>query len=193
MKNLLTILTIFLFLWVGEVIAQEDEGYETDGTLCVETDDDDGRSLNGIYPYRHSDSACFWIVGDSGLVLRYRGYERDIAQYPNLCAFESTYARVLNPAHNLMSVSFAPNDDRKGWIVGYVNGGTDKWRGVIYKTIDGGVNWTYRYPDIAPGEKIPCLKVQAINENYVWVTCGNDYVLRTIDGGVNWRISRKKY
>jgi hypothetical protein len=197
MKNLTLILTLFLLLWVSSVIAQEERDYETDGTPVVDRLVD-GRSLNGIFAYREivgeDNYACFWIVGDSGLVLRYRG--EDGIGYPDVKELrrylgDPVHDSLLDPSHNLLSVSFAPYDDQKGWIVGFVNGGLDKWKGVIYKTTDGGVNWTLQYPNIEPGEKIPCLKVQAINEDVVWVSCGHGYVLTTTNGGATWLRTNK--
>ena len=198
MKNLLTILAIFLFLWVGGVIAQEDEGYESDGTLASDASIDapvDGRALNGIFAYQEGDYACFWMVADSGLVLRYRG--EDGPGYPNVKSLNRyvgtpPHDSLLDPAHNLMSISFAPYPNKDiGWIVGYVNGGTDKWRGVIYKTTNGGVDWSVQFPVVVEGISIPFLKVQAINENYVWVSCGHGYVLWTGNGGANWEVKTK--
>uniref|UniRef100_A0A7C6E9X3 Photosynthesis system II assembly factor Ycf48/Hcf136-like domain-containing protein n=1 Tax=candidate division WOR-3 bacterium TaxID=2052148 RepID=A0A7C6E9X3_UNCW3 len=187
MKNLFTMLVIALLILAGNTIAQEEPemDYETDGTLTVDSPDD-GRALNGIFAYTEGNYACFWIVGDSGLVLRYRG--EDGHGYPDAKSLNryTGHDSLLDPTHNLMSVSFATLNI--GWIVGYVNGGTDKWKGVIWKTTDGGQTWAVQYPDIAPGEKIPCLKVQALDERVVWVSCGNGYVLKTTDGGATWNV-----
>jgi len=68
-----------------------------------------------------------------------------------------------------------------------VNGGTDKWKGVIWKTTNGGQSWSQQ-TNIQPPlpVPIPFLKVQAISEDVVWVSCGHGYVLRTTNGGENW-------
>ena len=175
-KKILVILVLILLVGVNWIIAEEDIVYETDGTESSELVRD-GRTLNAIFPYQGTDGhAWFWIVGDSGLVLRYR----------EASEMES---RVLNVNHNLMSVSFA--NVNVGWIVGYINNGDSMWKGVIYKTENGGANWA-RVPDLnihLQSEillRTPLLKVQAYSVTDVWISCGNGYVIRTTNGGADW-------
>lgn len=64
-----------------------------------------------------------------------------------------------------------------GWVVGN--------KGAIYKTNDGGVNWTRQH--WLSGEKQPnLLSVFFLDENYGWAVGDQSIQLRTTDGGKNW-------
>jgi photosystem II stability/assembly factor-like uncharacterized protein len=190
-RKLVVAIILFLLVWIsGLVFAVEDEWYESDGTKSVESVRD-GKTLNGIFPFEdQSGFANFWIVGDSGLVVRYKG---DISgTYPIPLKLDDVQGseQILNSTHNLMSVSFAGRDT--GWIVGYVNGGDSIWKGVIWKTTNGGDNWSRFSDNNLPQLPIltPFLKVQLINSQKIWISCGNGYVLRTVNGGQTWDIKK---
>lgn len=79
-----------------------------------------------------------------------------------------------------------------GWIVGeYKHSAgihdTLKYRGVVYKTTDGGGDWI----DVTPTQAAvplptPFLKVRFANQNEGYISCGNGIVLKTGDGGATW-------
>ena len=187
-KKHLAIIALFLIVWTsGVVIAQEDEWYESDGTKNVDLIYDT-KTLNSIFPLKDQQGyANFWIVGDSGLVVLYKGYTDGTYPDPLSLSRVSSSEHILNPNHNLMSISFAGRDT--GWIVGYVNGGTDHWKGVIWKTTDGGIIWNQQTPPELP-LNTPFLKVQAISGRKIWISCGNGYVLKTINGGIDWYVRK---
>ncbi len=194
MKQFISILALFLLFWASQVIADDDvkEAYrfEADNTLFADPILD-GRTLNGIFSYKHSEGENelprFWVVGDSGLVLRYKD-SIYTGQYPFPFQLVKDYERVLNPTHNLMSVSFENEDI--GWIVGYINNGTDMWKGVIWITVNGGGAWT---PQSPPDLSLPTpfLKVQTVGKGVVWISCGNGEVLRTENYGETWERKTK--
>ncbi|MCX7785998.1 MAG: hypothetical protein N2201_07270, partial [candidate division WOR-3 bacterium] len=172
LKKVLISIVLILVVCVYWAIAEDDKEFDTDGVKSLELVRD-GRTLNAIFPYQGTDGrAWFWIVGDSGLVLRYRE-AREMNR------------SVLNINHNLMSISFAQNI---GWIVGYINSGDSTWKGVIYRSQNNGP-WE-RVPDEnilgLPDRFIPFLKVQAIDNGNAWISCGNGEVLRTWNGGIQW-------
>jgi hypothetical protein len=130
-----------------------------------------------------------WSVGDSGLVKKITG-----------CG-DVTNVRILISGFDqtnwdFKGVSFADADN--GWIVGYKNTGTDKYKGVILRTANGGDGWIIKYStetDLfgnTPDSLTPFLKVKTVKYgiNYRgYVSCGNGYILKLqIDG--TWRVIR---
>ncbi|MFB0509441.1 MAG: WD40/YVTN/BNR-like repeat-containing protein [bacterium] len=138
----------------------------------------DNPSINDVC--RIPETYKYVLVSDSGWVYFCDRYNQS----------EAESIRITTD-YILTGVCFA--DTAIGYVVGYKRDEPNKDKGAIWKTINKGVSWI-RLPQI-PSFPLPTpfLDVEAVNRYVVWVTCGNDYVLRTIDGGINWRISRKKY
>lgn len=116
-----------------------------------------------------------WAVGDSGQVFKLT----DIGYLDSLF--------TLNEEYNLTGVSFAPSGG-VGYIVGYKRDNPEKWKGAIWKTIDGGDNWERISDPQLPPFYIPTpfLNVHVVDEWYAWISCGHGEVLRTSDGGQSW-------
>jgi photosystem II stability/assembly factor-like uncharacterized protein len=135
-------------------------------------------SINDVC--RIPETNKYALVSDSGWVYFCDRYNQNEAE-----------SIRISTDYILTGVCFA--DTAVGYIVGYKRNEPDKSRGAIWKTTNQGRSWFYQIPPPFPPDiPAPFLDVEAVNRYIVWITCGNDYVLRTIDGGVNWRISRKK-
>jgi photosystem II stability/assembly factor-like uncharacterized protein len=104
---------------------------------------------------------------------------------------DTLLSKQLSTEYVLTGVCFA--DTAVGRVVGYKRDEPNKLKGAIWKTINQGRSWFIQIPPPFPPDiPAPFLDVEAVNRYIVWITCGNDYILRTMDGGVEWRISRKK-
>ncbi len=143
-----------------------------------------GPALNDVCGLTAGNNAVFWAVGDQGKVFKIEN-GGIIAEYT-----------LEGGDYDLHGVSFADGDH--GWIVGYKRydpNDPDSWRkGVVFRTITGGGGsgaWTPSCPPVRDGINVPFLKVQAVNTNFVWVTCGDGYVLTSGDGGLNWNVVNK--
>jgi hypothetical protein len=148
---------------------------QTDRRLSVEVRNfqNGGVTINRVTtvtePY-----VCAWAVGDSGQVFKLSQSGCILPNYPV----------TLNAEYNLTGVSFA--NSQIGYIVGYKRDGSDKWKGAIWKTENGGENWSVQYPVVVEGLTVPFLDVHAVDERHAWISCGHGEVLRTTDGGNNW-------
>lgn len=81
-------------------------------------------------------------------------------------------------------------DDRHGWVVG---GGFDIKGGLIGRTQDGGVTWTYASGFVGPwpGQmSFNFTSVQFFDSLSGCVAASGGQIFRTDDGGANWRIVR---
>jgi photosystem II stability/assembly factor-like uncharacterized protein len=122
-----------------------------------------------------------WAVGDNGQVFKLND-TGVVVDHPTLPA---------GSEYNLNGVSFATGGVY-GYIVGYKRGGSDKWKGGIWKTTNGGQSWNPQTNIIPPFDiPTPFLDVtaephDAQGRGVVWVSCGHGEVLRTTDGGFNW-------
>jgi hypothetical protein len=98
----------------------------------------------------------------------------------------------LGAGYNLTGVSFEPySGSMIGYIVGYIREGDNKWKGVIWKTTNGGGSandWTpipdYNLPQFHV--PTPFLNVATGSGGVVWVSCGNGYVIKSLNYGANW-------
>ena len=131
-----------------------------------------GVTINRVTTIEASD--INWAVGDSGQVFKLSQSGCILPNYPV----------TLNAEYNLTGVSFA--NSQIGYIVGYKRDGSDKWKGAIWKTENGGENWSVQYPVVVEGLTVPFLDVHAVDERHAWISCGHGEVLRTTDGGNNW-------
>jgi len=125
-----------------------------------------------------------WVVGDSGQVWKRTGgvHSHSWTEITNLPTGYGNY--------HFNDVFFI--DTNTGWIVGeYKHDSTThdtlKYRGVIYKTIDGSDNWSNQTPVLSYDPyPTPFLKVHFVDGDVGYITCGNGRVIRTINGGTNW-------
>lgn len=81
-------------------------------------------------------------------------------------------------------VQFAPDNDRFGWVVGAqqisVVNGAPQYRGLIFKTVDGGATWTRQGVLGAPdyGATFPQLnRLEVYSSTNVWIVGAGGYVL----------------
>jgi photosystem II stability/assembly factor-like uncharacterized protein len=124
-----------------------------------------------------------FAVGDQGKVLKIK-----VTPWMNQILISSEM--TIYPEYNFTGVSFA--NENVGWIVGYKRDNPDKWRGIILRTIDGGDTWSPQTSPSFPGNiQVPFLKVEAVDIETGWISCGNGYVLRTTNGGYTWRRTHK--
>ncbi|MEO0190716.1 MAG: hypothetical protein ABIL18_07025, partial [candidate division WOR-3 bacterium] len=74
-----------------------------------------------------------------------------------------------------------------GWVVGEKNAEPDKYKGVVYKTTDGGTTWVDQTGNV-PYLPLPTpfLKVKMANVYRGYISCGNGVILGTLNGGDNW-------
>jgi len=135
--------------------------------------DADGPALNDVCGLAEDNYAIFWTVGDEGQVFK-------------IVNGQVTDSFTLGGGdYDLHGVSFFPSGDT-GYIVGYKRDTPDRWKGIVFRTTSGGVHWDSASPEFPwLGIEIPFLKVQCVPSHYIWVTCGDGYVLWSNDG-VNW-------
>jgi photosystem II stability/assembly factor-like uncharacterized protein len=129
-----------------------------------------------------------FAVGDQGKVIKLQ-----VTSHMN--QIQISGEMTIFPEYNFTGVSFA--SENVGWIVGYKREGLDNWKGIILKTTDGGNNWTPQTSPSFPGNiAVPFLKVQAVTDQpgdeFVWISCGNGYVIYTKSGGFLWRLTHTK-
>jgi len=143
-----------------------------------------GPALNDVCGLTVDNNAVFWAVGDQGKVFKVENGSI-ITEYT-----------LSGGDYDLHGVSFADGDH--GWIVGYRRydqNDPGSWRrGVVFRTTTGGGNadqWDPDCPEVQTGINVPFLKVQAVNNNTVWLTCGDGYVLWSGTGGLYWSVRTK--
>lgn len=94
-----------------------------------------------------------------------------------LCSYQS-YAQwdvyVVYPPNNLDWVHFL--DSSRGFIVGH--------NGSLYKTVNGGVTWTYSLVDSAYPTDLFC--IQFVNDSTGWISGRFGRIYKTTNGGVTW-------
>jgi len=151
--------------------------------------DPDGLALNDVCGLTVDNDAVFWAVGDGGQVYKIVGHVGDYIE------IETSFT-LGNGDYDFHGVSFA--DANNGWIVGYRRydpNDPGSWRrGVVFRTTTGGGNanqWDPDWPEVQSGINVPFLKVQAVNNNTVWLTCGDGYVLWSGNGGSAWSVRTK--
>ncbi|MBI4727551.1 hypothetical protein HY768_10120 [candidate division TA06 bacterium] len=112
-----------------------------------------------------------WAVGAGGLVLRKSGttwntVDLGLAEYDlNAVRFVGSY----------------------GWIVGEKKAAPDKYKGVLMRTIDGGINWaeiSLSALNLPAGTAFKDVYFADANKGYI--ACGNGRVLKSTNGGANW-------
>lgn len=159
---------IFLIVAVGIISAD----IETQKAIFRDS------SINDVC--RIPETNKYVLVSDSGWVYFCDRYNQN----------EAESIRITTD-YTLTGVSFP--DTLVGYIVGYKRDEPDKNKGAIWKTINCGRTWFYQIPPSFPPDiPAPFLSIKAVNRYVVWITCGNDYILRTIDGGVSWQRAIKK-
>ena len=125
-----------------------------------------------------------WVVGENGEVW-YRTGGVHAPYWTHITNLPTGYGD-----YHLNDVFFF--NANTGWIVGEYNhdSGTHdtlRYRGVIYKTTDGGSSWFPQTPQLASiPYPTPFLKVQFSDANRGYITCGNGMVIITSNGGSNW-------
>lgn len=126
-----------------------------------------------------------WVVGEASHV-----WERtDSSIYSHNWVRRTNLPSGYDDYH-FNDVCFVGADN--GWIVGEYKHSSEiddtlKYKGVVYKTTDGGGSWI----DVTPTQAAvplptPFLKVRFANANVGYISCGNGIVLKTDDGGTNW-------
>lgn len=127
-----------------------------------------------------------WVVGwdhwENGRVWKRTGAKHSHNWIPE------TISVINQNEYHFNDVFFV--DENHGWIVGEKKSGSDKYKGVVVWTNNGGESWhsptstpTFLFPT-------PFLKVKMVqvgSDYYGYITCGNGIVLKTDDGGLNWR------
>jgi photosystem II stability/assembly factor-like uncharacterized protein len=128
------------------------------------------------------DSQVVFVVGEKGKV-----YERTGTVHQHTWGEKNN---GISAEYNLNDVCFV--NASVGWVVGEKDTEPDKYKGVIYKTTNSGGGWIDQTGNISPMITLPTpfIKVQMINTNYGYISCGNGMVLKTEDGGSHW--NRKK-
>ena len=104
-----------------------------------------------------------WVVGDQGRVLKTTNSGTVWISIPGVSFSD------------LMSVYF--DNQNNGWIAGTLNSPRD---GIILRTIDGGLNWSYIITDD------PLSSIYFPNEFIGWAIGEEGAVFRTTDRGDNW-------
>jgi|GEM_PF-1984089 len=120
-----------------------------------------------------------FAVGDSGTVFKLNSDGFIISRFN------------LDVDYNLTGVSF--ENQSVGYIVGYKRDNPNKWKGAIWKTVDGGMNWTRILDVVLPqfpnNIQVPFLNVAAGFGGVVWVSSGFGYVLVSWNQGNNWTLT----
>jgi len=124
-----------------------------------------------------SDSLV-WVVGENGAVYKRTGgvhsHQWESVSVPGASAYHFNDVCFVNPS--------------VGWIVGEKKAEPNRYKGVVYKTTDGGVHWDSIIPlSVPPNLPTPFLKVKFANLDYGYISCGNGIVLATTNGGNTWR------
>lgn len=121
-----------------------------------------------------------WAVGTAGSIIKVAASETtDVA-----IAIKGFDQKVWD----FNDVCFA--DTTHGWIVGQKNTGTDKGKGIIIQTTNGGIRWITSFTPFnnTPDSLLPCLKIYIlkINEQYQgYIDCGK-YSLRLSPFDYRW-------
>ncbi len=138
-------------------------------------------SWNGVCSLAVGGSDVQWAVGDSGKVLK-------------MVNGDSSVGYVIGRGQfDLCSISFADADH--GWIVGFKREEPNRGSGVVFSTKRGGskaTDWVWSCPAVRPDVNVPFVKVQALSNRHVWVTCGDRYMLYTNDGGARWAVTARR-
>ncbi|RLI60873.1 MAG: hypothetical protein DRO67_08590 [Candidatus Asgardarchaeum californiense] len=77
-----------------------------------------------------------------------------------------------------------------GWRLNILGSSFSDSRGaLLYKTTDGGTNWTKKY--VSTKDSVVAAQVEFVDQNYGWIvlydlTLGERSILRSTDGGNNW-------
>jgi len=143
----------------------------------------DNTSSQNYHKYRGicviNDSVA-WVVGESGHVWKRTGSIHS-HNWTHITNLPSGYIN-----YHFNDVCFVGAD--KGWIVGEKKAEPNKYRGIVYKTTNGGTDWI----DITPPDSVtgplptPFLKVRFANTQVGYISCGNGIVLKTTNSGTNW-------
>ncbi len=187
-KNKTLIIALILILWAiakGQELTFSIHDTLEEGSLFIISNQPEGRTLNSICAFHKADTAAFYAVGDSGILVKL--VQRPRSGYPQAWQDLRIETRTLDRNLNLTGVWFA--NENLGWCVGYRNNGSDT--GAIWKTVDGGQNWSRFNPEaLRRLFPIPTrfLNIHGFSDRYIWVSCANGYILRTTDGGENWRL-----
>jgi photosystem II stability/assembly factor-like uncharacterized protein len=122
-----------------------------------------------------SDSIV-WVVGENGQVWK---------RTNGLHSHQWTQVSITGAsAYHLNGVCFVGST---GWIVGEKNADPNKYRGIVYKTTDGGTNWDSIIPlPSPPNLPTPFLEAQMVDVSEGYISCGNGMVLKTNDAGASW-------
>jgi len=120
-----------------------------------------------------------WAVGNDGLLM-WRSTTLDGGQHVSW-----TTVDLGLYDYNLNAIHFVGNN---GWIVGEKKDGTDKYKGILKRTINGGNNpadWlTVTMPVLPSGTSFK--DVSFSNNGTGYIACGNGIILKSNDWGANW-------
>jgi hypothetical protein len=126
-----------------------------------------------------------WVVGDTGEVWKRVDVGFHSHSWTHVTSLPAGYTN-----YHFNDVCFV--NSNTGWIVGEYKHDANtpdtlKYRGVIYKTINGGSSWSTQTPLLAYDPyPTPFLKVQMVNVSRGYISCGNGIVIKTDDGGNTW-------
>ena len=150
----------------------------------------DGAGISGTFrDVCMLNDSIGWAVGDNGVV-----YKRTGILYPTT-GQQVWFSQMVMAGQNnwdFTGVSFV--DENNGWIVGYKNGGGDKYKGVIIRMLNGVWQeplFSHRILGLqnTPDSLTPFLKVRMTfygGEYRGYISCGNGFILKMQPDG-SWR------
>lgn len=98
----------------------------------------------------------------------------------------STFAQTWQTIPNSISNGNNQRFDDVFFINDTVGWAANGFYATVYKTIDGGINWTVQLSEAGLGGDYYFRNIEFINENIGFVGTLNGVLFKTIDGGENW-------
>ncbi len=122
--------------------------------------------------FKSTDGGATWVQASSGL---------------------PRYSGSVNSAHDVLALAIHPTTPSILWATTATTGATtDPFQTSLYKTIDGGLNWTESRSGIPVGLDIRALLVDPTDGNVLYAAGGGSEsnpgaVYKSDDGGATWR------